>query len=205
MLGRQRVGFVFQELNLVPELTVGENITLPLRLDHRHVTRTAIEQAAARVGLQPAAIARALIISPEVIFADEPTGALDPYTAEGVMRLLRQAAGTTVVVVTHQPKVTRFCDRTVFLYADRVDAITTAPEPTAAARARRASQRPARERRQLMRGWMLAGLRRKPGTTLSHAPLEAIPGSPNTDKPAGAKAPPTQAITGTHLVTLERR
>jgi putative ABC transport system ATP-binding protein len=90
VLRRQRVGFVFQELNLVPELTVGENIALPLRLDHRHVAWAAIEQAAARVGLRPgqlrrlpsglsggqqqrAAITRALIISPEVIFADEPT------------------------------------------------------------------------------------------------------------------------------------
>jgi putative ABC transport system ATP-binding protein len=151
LLRRQRVGFVFQELNLVPELTVGENIALPLRLDRKPVGRTAIEQAAERVGLRPgqlrrlpselsggqqqrAAIARALVIRPEVIFADEPTGALDPYTAEGVMRLLRQAtAGTTVVVVTHQPEVTRFCDRAVFLYAGRVDAIIDAPEPGAVA------------------------------------------------------------------------
>lgn len=153
LLRRQRVGFVFQELNLVPELTVGENIALPLRLDHKRVAWAAIEQAAGRVGLSPgqlrrlpselsggqqqrAAIARALVIGPEVIFADEPTGALDPYTAEGVMRLLRQvAAETTVVVVTHQPEVTRFCDRAVFLYAGRVDAIIDAPEPaTVAAR-----------------------------------------------------------------------
>jgi putative ABC transport system ATP-binding protein len=151
LLRRKRVSFVFQELNLVPELTVGENIALPLRLDHQRLAPAAIEHAAARVGLRPAqlrrlpaelsggqqqraAIARALVISPEVIFADEPTGALDPYTAEGVMRLLRQAAaGTTVVIVTHQPEVTRFCDRAVFLYAGRVDAITTAPDPTAVA------------------------------------------------------------------------
>jgi putative ABC transport system ATP-binding protein len=151
VLRRQRVGFVFQELNLVPELTVGENIALPLRLDRRPVAPAAIERAAARVGLHPgqlrrlpselsggqqqrAAIARALITSPEVIFADEPTGALDPYTAEGVMRLLRQAAAeTTVVIVTHQPEVTRFCDRAVFLYSGRVDAIIDRPEPAAVA------------------------------------------------------------------------
>jgi putative ABC transport system ATP-binding protein len=151
VLRRQRVGFVFQELNLVPELTAGENIALPLRLGRRHVAPAAIEQAAARVGLRPgqlrrlpsqlsggqqqrAAIARALIVSPEVIFAVEPTGSLDPYTAEGVMRLLRQAAaGTTVVIVTHQPEVTRFCDRAVFLYAGRVDAVIGAPEPAAVA------------------------------------------------------------------------
>jgi putative ABC transport system ATP-binding protein len=151
LLRRQRVGFVFQELNLVPELTVGENIALPLRLDHKRVAWAAIEQAAAGVGLHPgqlrrlpselsggqqqrAAIARALVIRPEVIFADEPTGALDPYTAEGVMRLLRQAAAkATVVVVTHQPEVTRFCDRAVFLYAGHVDTIIDAPDPAAAA------------------------------------------------------------------------
>jgi putative ABC transport system ATP-binding protein len=69
-----------------------------------------------------------------VIFADEPTGALDPYTAEGVIRLLRQsAAGTTVVIVTHQPEVTGFCDRAVFLYAGRVDGFIDAPKPAAVA------------------------------------------------------------------------
>jgi putative ABC transport system ATP-binding protein len=147
LLRRQRVGFVFQELNLVPELTIGENIALPLRLDRQRVARDAIEQAAGRVGLregqlrrlpselsggqqQRAAIARALMIRPEVIFADEPTGALDPYTAEGVMKLLRQAAAeTTVVIVTHQPEVTRFCDRAVFLYGGRIDAIVDLPDP----------------------------------------------------------------------------
>jgi len=151
VLRRQRVGFVFQELNLVPELTVRENIALPLRLDRRRVAWAAVEQAAARVGLRPgqlrrlpselsggqqqrAAIARALMISPEVIFADEPTGALDPYAAEGVIELLRQTtAGTTVVIVTHQPEVTRFCDRAVFLYAGRVEEIIDAPEPAAVA------------------------------------------------------------------------
>ena len=57
-----------------------------------------------------------------MIFADEPTGALDPYTAEGVLRLLRQAAdGTTVIIVTHEPQVTRFCDQAVFLHAGRVE------------------------------------------------------------------------------------
>lgn len=151
LLRRKRIGFVFQELNLVSELTVEENIALPLRLDHRPVTWTAIEQAAARVGLrkdqlrrlpsqlsggqqQRAAIARALVIEPEVIFADEPTGALDPYTAESVIRLLRRTAtGTTVVIVTHQPEVTRFCDRAVFLFGGRVEAIVDAPMPAAVA------------------------------------------------------------------------
>ena len=152
VLRRQHVGFVFQDLNLLPELTVGENIALPLRLDHRRVGRADIELAAARVGLgggqlrrrpaelsggqqQRVAVARALITGPDVIFADEPTGALDPHTAAGVLRLLRGAAdGTTVVIVTHDPQVTRFCDQAVFLHAGRVDRLLPAPEPGVVAR-----------------------------------------------------------------------
>jgi putative ABC transport system ATP-binding protein len=152
VLRRRRVGFVFQDLNLLPELTVAENIALPLRLDHRPAGRADIELAAARVGLdggqlrrrpaelsggqqQRAAIARALITRPDVIFADEPTGALDPHTAIGVLRLLRGAAdGTTVVIVTHDPQVTRFCDRAVFLHAGRVDRVLDEPEPAVVAR-----------------------------------------------------------------------
>jgi len=152
VLRRRRVGFVFQDLNLLPELTVAENIALPLRLDHRPADRVDIELAAARVGLgggqlrrlpaelsggqqQRVAIARALITRPDVVFADEPTGALDPHMAAGVLRLLREAAdGTTVVIVTHDPQVTRFCDRAVFLHAGRVDRVVDGPEPTVVAR-----------------------------------------------------------------------
>jgi putative ABC transport system ATP-binding protein len=152
VLRRQRVGFVFQDLNLLPELTVAENIALPLRLDHRPARRDDVEQAAGRVGLsggqlrrrpaelsggqqQRVAIARALITRPEVIFADEPTGALDPHTAVGVLRLLRGAAdGTTVIIVTHDPQVTRFCDQAVFLQAGQVDRVLSAPEPALVAR-----------------------------------------------------------------------
>jgi len=147
VLRRRRVGFVFQDFNLLPELTVSENIALPLRLDHQPARRADIEHAAARVGLsaghlsrrpaelsggqqQRVAIARALITQPDVIFADEPTGALDPYTAAGVLRLLRQAAaGPTVVIVTHDPQVTRFCDQAVFLQAGRVDRVLPDPVP----------------------------------------------------------------------------
>jgi putative ABC transport system ATP-binding protein len=152
VLRRRRVGFVFQDLNLLPELTVAENIALPLRLDHRPARRADIEWAAARVGLgggqlrrlpaelsggqqQRVAIARALITRPDMIFADEPTGALDPHTAAGVLRLLREAAdGTTVVIVTHDPQVTRFCDRAVFLHAGRLDRVVPDPEPAIVAR-----------------------------------------------------------------------
>jgi putative ABC transport system ATP-binding protein len=151
LLRRRHVGFVFQDFSLLPELTVAENIALPLRLDHRRVARVAVEQAAARVGLSPAqlrrvptalsggqqqrvAIARALLTRPEVILADEPTGALDPHTAFLVLRLLRETTeGATGVIVTHDPQVTRFCDRAVFLYAGQVDAVIERPEPDAVA------------------------------------------------------------------------
>jgi putative ABC transport system ATP-binding protein len=151
LLRRRHVGFVFQDFSLLPELTVAENIALPLRLDHRRAARAAIENAAARVGLSPAqlrrvpaelsggqqqraAIARALLCRPEIILADEPTGALDPHTAARVLQLLRETAdGVTVVIVTHDPQVTRICDRAVFLDAGRVDAVIEQPGPDAVA------------------------------------------------------------------------
>src|SRR3984885_7195938 len=108
VLRRRRVGFVFQSLNLVPTLTTAENIALPLRLDGRPARRDAVNRLGDVVGIGPqlarlphtlsggqqqrAAIARALITSPDVIFADEPTAALDVISAEGVLGLLRQAA-----------------------------------------------------------------------------------------------------------------
>jgi putative ABC transport system ATP-binding protein len=148
VLRRRRVGFVFQALNLVPTLTVAENIALPLRLDRRRVDRGLVRQLAGRVGLgdklarlpgslsggqqQRVAIARALVTDPDVIFADEPTGALDPGTADAVLALLRAAVddfGKTVVVVTHDPAVTRYADRAVFLHRGRVVLDVASPRP----------------------------------------------------------------------------
>jgi putative ABC transport system ATP-binding protein len=144
------VGFVFQSLNLVPTLSVAENIALPVRLDGRPVDKDTVRRLADLVGIhrelrhlpyrlsggqqQRVAIARALITDPEVIFADEPTAALDPRNSDIVIQLLRQAAdelGRTVVVVTHQPRVAAQADRALVL--DRGRLVNTIDAPSSAA------------------------------------------------------------------------
>ena len=133
-LRRDRIGFVFQGFNLLPALTVRQNVTLPLRLAGKRVPRRTVDVALAQVGLaervnhrpgelsggqqQRVAIARALITQPAVIFADEPTGALDTRTSREVLRLLRETvrqAGQTVVMVTHDPVAASYADRVLFL------------------------------------------------------------------------------------------
>jgi putative ABC transport system ATP-binding protein len=147
VLRRRQVGFVFQSLNLVPTLTTAENIALPLRLDGRPVRKDVIARLGEAVGIgaqlgrlphtlsggqqQRAAIARALITRPDVIFADEPTAALDVVTADGVLSLLRQAAsdpGRAVVIVTHDPAVASRADRVLVLDGGRIVTELAAPD-----------------------------------------------------------------------------
>jgi putative ABC transport system ATP-binding protein len=138
-LRRERVGFVFQAYNLVPALTVTENITLPLRLAGARVDRVWLDEIVHRMGLagrtghrpaqlsggqqQRVALARALVTRPEVVFGDEPTGALDTMTARDVLTLLREvvcALGQTVVMVTHDPVAAAYADTVLFLADGRI-------------------------------------------------------------------------------------
>jgi len=146
ILRRERIGFVFQAFNLLPSLTVAQNIALPLRLDGRRPRRSAVREIAARVGLekrlrdrpsqlsggqqQRVAIARALITRPEVVFADEPTGALDTRNGRTVLTLLREVAdegGHTVVMVTHDPVAAAYADQVLLLADGRVAGTLDAP------------------------------------------------------------------------------
>ncbi|MBT2456257.1 ABC transporter ATP-binding protein [Streptomyces sp. ISL-86] len=133
-LRRSRLGFVFQAFNLLPSLTVEQNVLLPMRLAGGRQDRARAADLLARVGLegkggrrpaelsggqqQRVAIARALVTRPDVVFADEPTGALDTTTAAGVLGLLRTAVdslGATVVMVTHDPAAAAHADQVLFL------------------------------------------------------------------------------------------
>lgn len=134
VLRRSRMGFVFQSFNLLPALTGRENVVLPLQFAGRPVDRGRLTELLTRTGMgdhvdrfphelsggqqQRVAICRALLPRPEVVFADEPTGALDSRTGEGVLDVLRVAVdelAQTVVMVTHEPAVAARADRVLFL------------------------------------------------------------------------------------------
>ncbi|RJL32176.1 ABC transporter ATP-binding protein [Bailinhaonella thermotolerans] len=139
LLRRERVGFVFQAFNLVSALTAEQNVALPLRLAGRRPEPARARAALAEVGLaeraghrpselsggqqQRVAIARALITRPAVLFADEPTGALDSRTSREVLGLLRRLVDEhrqTVVMVTHDPVAAAYADRLLLLADGRV-------------------------------------------------------------------------------------
>ncbi|MEU8910251.1 ABC transporter ATP-binding protein [Streptomyces mirabilis] len=149
---RGRIGFVFQQYNLLPTLTVAQNTILPLKLAGRRVDRARAREILTAVGLgdrlgslpdqlsggqqQRVAIARALVAEPRVIFADEPTGALDSRGAREVLRLLQEAVrvhGRTVVMVTHDPLAASYADAVVFLADGRMAGQLHAPTADAVA------------------------------------------------------------------------
>ena len=136
---RDRIGFVFQSFNLLPTLTAEQNITLPLELAGRKVDKAMLGQLTASLGLserlrhrpsqlsggqqQRVAVARALIGNPEVVFADEPTGALDQRTGTALLEYLQRRArqqGQTIIMVTHDPTAAAYADRALMLLDGRI-------------------------------------------------------------------------------------
>nr|WP_306237926.1 ABC transporter ATP-binding protein [Ornithinimicrobium sp. HY1745] len=144
---RDRVGFVFQGYNLLPSLSVEENITLPLRLAGTAVDRAWVGTLVEQTGLadllhrlpgelsggqqQRVAITRALAPRPDVVFADEPTGALDLATGQRVLALLGELVaehGQTVVMVTHDPGAAAFAHDTVVMADGRIREVLLSPD-----------------------------------------------------------------------------
>ncbi|WP_382303610.1 ABC transporter ATP-binding protein [Herbiconiux sp. UC225_62] len=137
-LRRDHVGFVFQAYNLLPSLSVRENVEIQARLAGRRVPRAEIDESLRSVGLesygsahpgtlsggqqQRTAIARALVARPSVLFADEPTGALDAVAGAEVIRLLRETVTSerAVVMVTHDPEAASKTDRVLVMRDGRV-------------------------------------------------------------------------------------
>jgi putative ABC transport system ATP-binding protein len=147
-LRREQVGFVFQSYNLVPTLSAEENITLPLDLAGEDLDRGWFDLVVGTLGLgdrlhhapaelsggqqQRVAAARALVSRPAVVFADEPTGALDSRSGAELLGFLRDAArdhGQTVVMVSHDPKAASYAGRLLFLADGRI--VDEMADPTA--------------------------------------------------------------------------
>ncbi len=129
---RKKIGFVFQDFNLIPSLNVWENIVLPLGLDNRKVKKEDVEEVLEKIGLtdkmktmpnalsggqkQRTAIARALVTRPAMILADEPTGNLDSQTELEVMSLLKSCVadmGQTLIMITHDEMIAQMADRMI--------------------------------------------------------------------------------------------
>ena len=138
-LRRDRIGFVFQAYNLLPQLTAAENITLPLDLAGAKPDRSWLDAVVDAVGLKPrlrhkpselsggqqqrVAVARALASRPEIILADEPTGNLDSKAGGEILGFMRRSVddmGQTIVMVTHDPVAAAYADRVLFLADGRI-------------------------------------------------------------------------------------
>jgi putative ABC transport system ATP-binding protein len=145
---RDRIGFVFQSFNLVPTLTAGENITLPVDLAGEKVDQDWFDYLVGQLGIadrlshrpselsggqqQRCACARALINRPDLIFADEPTGNLDSNSSTDLLGFLRRSVdefGQSIVMVTHDPRGAAYADKVVFLADGRV--VDQLQDPTA--------------------------------------------------------------------------
>lgn len=130
MFRRQKIGFIFQQFNLLPVLTARENIIMPLLLDKKQPNESYLKQLADLLGVeerlthlphelsggqqQRVAIARALIAQPDIIFADEPTGNLDSKSGSEVMKMLcdiRETFGKTLIIITHDSRIAEMADR----------------------------------------------------------------------------------------------
>jgi putative ABC transport system ATP-binding protein len=139
LLRRSRIGFVFQNFNLLPILTAEENLTLPVTIGGGDADPEWLETLLEAMGIgarrehrpgemsggeqQRVAVARALITKPAVVFADEPTGNLDSVSSQEILRLLRRAVddlGQTIVMVTHDPRAAAVADRVLFLADGRI-------------------------------------------------------------------------------------
>ena len=139
LLRRDKVGFIFQQFNLLPTLDARENITFPLDLAGRKPDPAWMDQVITTVGLadrlhhkpselsggqqQRVAVARALVERPEIIFADEPTGNLDSHSSTEILSFMQRAVadfGQTVVMVTHDPVAAMYASRVLFLADGRI-------------------------------------------------------------------------------------
>jgi putative ABC transport system ATP-binding protein len=148
LLRRDRIGFIFQSFNLLPTMTAAENIVLPMRIAGRKPDAHWVASIVETVGLterlghrptqlsggqqQRVAAARALASKPEIVFADEPTGALDSRSGTELLKFLRTAVdelGQTVVMVTHDPTAASYADRVLFLADGHI--VAEAHQPTA--------------------------------------------------------------------------
>ena len=139
LLRRDRLGFIFQQYNLIPTLSAKENMLLPLTLAGRKVDQAWFDQIVRTVGMekrlknlpgqlsggqqQRVAVARALLPRPDIVFADEPTGALDSRTGAEMLTFMRKAVddtGQTIVMVTHDPHAASYSDHVLFLADGRI-------------------------------------------------------------------------------------